>query len=46
MYDFGKHKNIEVYGQDTPPEYDIEKVTAPVVTYWGDNDWLAAPDVS
>jgi len=38
-----KEKNQEVYGQPNPPVYDVTKVTAPVVAYWGDNDWLAQP---
>jgi len=42
-FDFGKKKNEEVYGTPDPPVYDVKKVTAPVVTYWGDNDWLAQP---
>jgi len=36
-----KDRNQEIYGQDTPPDYDLGKVTAPVALYWGDNDWLA-----
>lgn len=45
MYDFGRKGNQEKYGQETPPIYEPEKVTAPVATYWSDNDWLAAPEV-
>ena len=44
-YDFGKEKNIEIYGQEDPPEYDVTKITAPVALYWADNDWLAEPVV-
>ena len=40
-----KKKNQEVYGQEEPPVYDVKKVTAPVVAYWGDNDWLAQSPV-
>lgn len=40
-FDFGtKAKNMQAYGQETPPEYDISKITAPVALYWGENDWL------
>ena len=46
MYDFGKKENRERYGQDTPPIYSPEMVTAPVAAYWSENDWLAAPNVS
>ena len=45
MYDFGKRENRERYGQDTPPIYSIEKITAPVAAYWSENDWMAAPEV-
>ena len=41
-----KDRNQEIYGQDTPPDYDLGKVTAPVALYWGDNDWLAQQTVS
>ena len=46
MYDFGKKGNQEHYGQDTPPIYNMEKVTAPVACYWSENDWMAAPEVN
>lgn len=46
MYDYGKRQNREKYGQDTPPVYSIDKVTAPVAAYWSENDWLSAPQVS
>jgi len=42
-YDFGPEKNLEVYGQEEPPEYDVTQITAPVALYWSDNDWLAEP---
>jgi len=45
-YDFGKTKNMEIYGQERPPAYDISKITAPVAVYWGENDWLAVKSVS
>ncbi|CAL8103712.1 unnamed protein product [Orchesella dallaii] len=45
QYDYGTEKNMEKYGQPTPPEYDLTKITAPVALYWGENDWLGAkPD--
>ena len=36
----------DIYGQDTPPEYDLTKVNVPIGLYWGENDWLAHPSVS
>ena len=44
-YDFGETKNEQMYGQKNPPEYDIKAIKCPVVTYWGDNDWLVEPTV-
>jgi len=42
-YDFGKEGNMQHYGQETPPDYDLKKVTAPVSLLWGENDWLGDP---
>lgn len=43
-YDFGTWGNVNNYGQETPPLYNAGKVTAPImITFWGDNDWLADP---
>uniref|UniRef100_A0A182PA26 Lipase n=1 Tax=Anopheles epiroticus TaxID=199890 RepID=A0A182PA26_9DIPT len=44
MYDYGKLKNVLIYGSDTPPEYDLSLVTAPVMMYYGLNDFLATPE--
>lgn len=44
MYDYGKLKNVLIYGSATPPEYDLSRVTAPVVMYYGLNDFLATPE--
>ncbi len=41
-YDFGTAGNLEHYGQEEPPEYDLTKVTAPTVLFAGDSD-SAAP---
>ena len=46
MYDFGKRENKEKYGQETPPIYNPQKVTAPVAAYYSENDWMAAVEVS
>lgn len=37
-YDYGEEKNLEIYGQATPPRYDLTKVTAPVAMYTGTKD--------
>ncbi len=46
MYDFGSEDNMQIYGQPEPPSWEVEKVTAPVATYFGANDWLNAEEVS
>lgn len=33
-----KKKNQEVYGRDTPPPYNLTKITAPVHLYFSKND--------
>ncbi|XP_060080217.1 gastric triacylglycerol lipase-like [Ylistrum balloti] len=43
-YDYGSvSANKKHYGQDTPPAYNVTKVTTPVVLYWAEKDWLAVP---
>ncbi|GIY22139.1 gastric triacylglycerol lipase [Caerostris darwini] len=42
-YDYGKKENLVRYGQETPPEYDLTKITTPVALMWGLNDDLADP---
>ena len=32
QFDYGKHENLNRYGQEDPPEYDLTKVTAAVYT--------------
>jgi pimeloyl-ACP methyl ester carboxylesterase len=44
MYDFrDKSKNIEHYGQPTPPNYNLADVVAPVSLFSGGKDPLATP---
>ena len=43
--DWGAKQNMIQYGQPTPPPYNLSSVTAPVVVFYGDNDWLATPKV-
>ena len=45
-FDFGPAENLEVYGQEEPPEYKLEKVTVPVATYRGLNDMATPEEVS
>ncbi|XP_022910210.1 lipase 3-like [Onthophagus taurus] len=39
-YDFGMVQNLNIYGQATPPDYDLGKVSAPVAFFYSANDWL------
>ncbi|KAJ8952387.1 hypothetical protein NQ318_014478 [Aromia moschata] len=46
QYDYGSAENTERYGAVEPPDYNISKITAPVVLYAGGRDILAvAADV-
>lgn len=47
MFDYGKQKNIEMYGQETPKEYDLEKlreVTVPTLLVSGTKDALISDE--
>ncbi|XP_017023200.1 lipase 3 [Drosophila kikkawai] len=44
QYDWGTKKNNELYGQDTPPVYDLSKITAPTHLYSSTNDALCGPE--
>ena len=44
-FDYGKEKNIEKYGQATPPSYDMSLINYPIATMFGSDDMLvSAPD--
>ncbi|XP_053691992.1 lipase 3-like [Sabethes cyaneus] len=40
QYDFGEEQNMVRYGNVTPPDYQLEKITAPIALYYGLNDPL------
>ncbi|XP_062540112.1 lipase 3-like [Armigeres subalbatus] len=42
-YDHGKIKNLVMYGVPQPPVYNVSDITAPIVLYYGLNDYLAEP---
>lgn len=42
-YDYGLITNIVVYGRFVPPEYPVERITAPVILYNGLSDVLGHP---
>ncbi|XP_013183293.2 lipase 3-like [Amyelois transitella] len=41
-YDEGSTGNILRYGRTTAPEYNVSRITAPVVLITGRNDWLSS----
>ncbi|KMQ95114.1 lipase 3 [Lasius niger] len=43
-YDYGLITNILVYRRIVPPEYPVERITAPVILYNGLSDVLADPN--
>ena len=43
QYDYGEEKNLELYGQSTPPEHDLRKIKVPVAMWVGDKDMLSSP---
>ncbi|XP_017770538.1 PREDICTED: uncharacterized protein LOC108558213, partial [Nicrophorus vespilloides] len=43
QYDYhSEENNLKHYGQLTPPDYDLTKITAPVAIYYAQNDWLSS----
>lgn len=43
-FDHGEEVNYKFYGSATPPDYDLSNLTVPVAIFYGENDWLAAPE--
>ncbi|XP_068625103.1 lipase 1-like [Battus philenor] len=39
-FDYGKRRNLEVYGSERPPAFNLSAVTVPVVALYGENDFL------
>ncbi|KPJ09860.1 Lipase 1 [Papilio machaon] len=39
-FDYGKSKNLELYGSVRPPEYNLSAVTLPVTVLYGESDHL------
>lgn len=38
QYDYGKGQNLEVYGQETPPDYDLKKISARIAIIYSEAD--------
>lgn len=45
-YDYGRGRNMIKYGTVEPPEYNITKITVPIVIYYARNDWATPKKVS
>lgn len=45
QYDYGMKKNLHMYNSTVPPDYRLEKITAPIALFSSDNDWLATTKV-
>jgi pimeloyl-ACP methyl ester carboxylesterase len=43
-YDYGRHENIVVYDQETPPEFNIADINIPIALLYGDRDYLSTTD--
>ncbi|XP_026749708.2 lipase 3-like [Galleria mellonella] len=41
QFDYGSYYNEKVYGAETPPEYDLSKITLPITLFWAENDLLS-----
>ncbi|XP_055716027.1 lipase 3-like [Phlebotomus papatasi] len=42
-FDYGRSENEALYGQPTPPLYNVTNISAPVALIYATNDWLAGP---
>ncbi|XP_075150306.1 lipase 1 [Haematobia irritans] len=42
QFDYGSEKNMKHYQQPSPPDYPLEKITAPVALYYTYNDNLSS----
>lgn len=42
-FDYGKQKNLDKYGQESPPDYDLSLIKFPVGIFSGDTDLMADP---
>ncbi|KAK9503556.1 hypothetical protein O3M35_010089 [Rhynocoris fuscipes] len=38
FFDYGMSENLRRYNSTKPPMYPLERVTAPIAMYWGEND--------
>lgn len=43
LYDFGRTKNLRIYGSELPPEYNLTNIVVPIAYYYGKHDTLMVP---
>ncbi|CAL8134264.1 unnamed protein product [Orchesella dallaii] len=43
-YDYGPALNMKIYGSTKPPEYNLQKITAPTYFFYGEQDNLGPPN--
>lgn len=43
--DFGEEQNMKRYKRESPPDYDISKISAPVSLHYGEGDFLVTEKV-
>ncbi|CAN8022882.1 unnamed protein product, partial [Ixodes persulcatus] len=44
MFDYGREKNMKVYGQEEPPLYSLDKVQKDIGLFWSRGDVIVTPD--
>ncbi|XP_013198804.2 lipase 3 [Amyelois transitella] len=44
QFDYGRSRNLRMYGSEVPPRYALEKIRAPVSLMYSADDWMAHPD--
>uniref|UniRef100_A0AC34R7J2 Uncharacterized protein n=1 Tax=Panagrolaimus sp. JU765 TaxID=591449 RepID=A0AC34R7J2_9BILA len=42
-FDYGKTQNVEFYGQEFPPKYNLSSIQTDTYLFFSDNDYLATP---
>lgn len=42
-FDYGVLENLNKYQRFSPPDYDLDKVTAPGYLFYSTNDWISSP---
>lgn len=42
QFDYGAYNNLKIYGSESPPEYDLSKITLPITLFWSQNDLLSS----